>query len=347
MAQKGEIKWINFAKLTAILAVLIDHSEMILYSNGGISMATYFSVTLFVFISGMMLYKSVTGHNLGYLNTVSKNLKRILPAYMLAVFIYQLAYTGFFDFTTYLGYLINFNICGHFYYVAVYIQLTLIGWVLVRTISNISCKYSVLIEAAVGILILAVSSYTTLHTNVLYIYGGGGKLFGGTYLFIFYLGMFAMKHNIFGKINFTTAMILTIISLACTVIWWKFECINHYSLDAKLPFGEGINPPSVSTTVMMLCVAIFCFSFITVLENITKLTAIVDFMSKLGRHTLYIFLYHRIVLDKFLVPMVNIGNIWIKRIIFMLLMISVPVIIEYILTEIKAFLTRPTEGVSK
>lgn len=56
---KQEIKWINCAKAVAVFAVLIDHTNGILYTNANIAMASYYSVSLFILISGMLSFTSV------------------------------------------------------------------------------------------------------------------------------------------------------------------------------------------------------------------------------------------------------------------------------------------------
>lgn len=56
--EKKQIEWINGAKFVAILAVLVDHTYGILYNNPDIAKATYFSVALFVLLSGMTSYLS-------------------------------------------------------------------------------------------------------------------------------------------------------------------------------------------------------------------------------------------------------------------------------------------------
>lgn len=40
-----EVKWINCAKLVAILAVMTDHTYSLLYTDLGINMLSYFSVS--------------------------------------------------------------------------------------------------------------------------------------------------------------------------------------------------------------------------------------------------------------------------------------------------------------
>ena len=56
---KQEIKWINCAKAVAVFAVLIDHTNGILYTHANIAMASYYLVSLFILISGMLSFTSV------------------------------------------------------------------------------------------------------------------------------------------------------------------------------------------------------------------------------------------------------------------------------------------------
>lgn len=56
---KQEIKWINCAKAVAVFAVLIDYTNGILYTNANIAMASYYLVSLFILISGMLSFTSV------------------------------------------------------------------------------------------------------------------------------------------------------------------------------------------------------------------------------------------------------------------------------------------------
>lgn len=61
------IKWIDCAKCLAILAVMTDHTNGILYTNQDIAYASYFSVSLFIIIAGMMSFLSNERHNLNCL----------------------------------------------------------------------------------------------------------------------------------------------------------------------------------------------------------------------------------------------------------------------------------------
>lgn len=49
----NRIKWIDCAKAVAIIAVVLDHCNGLLYTNALIAQSSYFSVSLFVLLSGM------------------------------------------------------------------------------------------------------------------------------------------------------------------------------------------------------------------------------------------------------------------------------------------------------
>lgn len=61
---RREIKWINRAKAVAIFAVLVDHTYGILYTNVKVAMASNYSVSLFILISGILSYTSTGGENM-------------------------------------------------------------------------------------------------------------------------------------------------------------------------------------------------------------------------------------------------------------------------------------------
>lgn len=52
----GQVAWVNGAKLVAMLAVLVDHTNGVLYTSQEVALASYFSVALFILLSGMASY---------------------------------------------------------------------------------------------------------------------------------------------------------------------------------------------------------------------------------------------------------------------------------------------------
>lgn len=330
-----EIKWINCAKFMAIIAVLVDHTNGILYTNYNIALASYYSVALFILISGMMCWESNRRHDLNWIHTFVRASKNIFASYFLATFIYQIYIFRYFDLYDFLNYVISFNMSGPFYYVLLYLQLMLVS----RFIYTVICRMerifqsspaaNILAEIISGGGILFISYLTTNYTNILNVYGGGGRLLGGTYLLLFYMGMLFAKHNLFKKFQLKKSIM---IAAGCSVlwcVWWKIVCDAPFALDAKLPFGAGGNPPSISIGVMAIITLFLSYGVFTLIACFKYTEWAVIFTAWIGKHTLYIFLYHRLFLDFVLGKHILIQNIWFRRAWYIGIMIFGSVFIEY------------------
>lgn len=332
---KDKIKWINCAKTIAILAVLIDHTAGIAYSNDNITRLSYFSVSLFVLISGMLRWKSNEKHQRNYIQSVKASCKSIVLAYLMATFVYHIVDNHRFDFEVYVQQLIYFNASSPFYYVMLYIQLMFIDRLLYTFIKKIPIKYDKILEFGFGCVLLVFVCMTTNRSNILGIYGGGGVLFGGTYLLLFYIGMLLSKHRIYEKVEFKRSCIFTVLFLFLSFCWWRFECVNQFKIDSYLPFGRGVNPPSISLTLMALLILNFSFGFFTLCEQIEKLSWITNIFGSLGKHTLYVFLYHRLYLDYFLRKYITMEYGILKLLIYFGVMIAGSILLEYFFVVIK------------
>ncbi len=93
------------------------------------------------------------------------------------------------------------------------------------------------------------------------------------------------------------------------------------------PLGGGINPPGVTLFVLAVLVLLVLYSFFLLLSNGHNKYGLkfAKFVGSIGKNSLYIFLYHRLILDYFLKIYVHINNMWIKRLIFLLCMIGIPI----------------------
>lgn len=352
MEHKKQIAWLNGAKFIAILAVMIDHTYGVLYTKADIAYASYFSVSLFVILSGMTSYLSDLHHTDYGLKGIIRSCRNIVSAYCIAVVVYMIVITQGFDFSAYLAYLFNFNISGPHYFVLLYIQLMIVNGFFLsllqkcpRSIKGYFCEMLIMI----GIIVLSI--WTTNHTNILNVYGGGGKLFGGTYLILYYFGMLVMRH---GWLENTT-MIKSVIALILPgILWfivWRYACTNGLKLDTYVPFGDGYNPPSITFMTFGFCMLFMTFGFFTLLEQIECLKKISLFICGIGGHSLYIFLYHRLLLDcflhKYMTSLLD-ANRWLARIVFFAVMIAGSVLIEigidYIQKLIKWVYNRESEG---
>lgn len=324
---RQQINWINCAKFIAIFAVLVDHTNGLLYSNSHVRFASYYSVSLFIIISGYLCYKSNASQNISYGKTIVKSCKKILGAYLLATGIYIVVEYHFWDFQTFVSAVIFFNASSPFYYVLLYVQLMIINKLLYSVLVQMSnIKTGVLLGGVLGITYL-----TTNYTNILGIYGGGGKLFGGTYLALFYLGMMFAKYCIF-EINSKKAIsCLFIVSGLCCVGWGKIIWLGFQpSIDSKVPFGNGVNPPSITFSLLAIFMLFLCYSLFTICSWNKYAAYLAQSVGWIGKHTMYIFLYHRLWLDFYLERYLQIENINIKRVIYFFVMVFASIMLEYV-----------------
>lgn len=337
---KERVKWIDLAKFLAILAVMVDHTGGILYSSYYVAYSSYFSVSLFIIVLGITTMWQLCSAD----NVLKKSWTMctvILRPYIVATVIYRIFITGFFDFEDILNSIVYFNGTLPFYWVLLYLQLVLISPVIMMFLEHSSgCRIQGLIEMAGLIATMVVSWMTTNYSDILGVYGGGGKLFGGTYLVLFYIGMWFAKYFHKIRIGIASAVICSLIMFACTIAWWIFISNNRLGIDSRLPFGEGFNPPSISFGIYALLIA----SMLLFLERALScrpngfLMKIMTRLSSLGKHTMYIFLYHMFFLSIVLprvesVTGIVIENIWIKRFGYFGIMIFGSIIIEVVLEK--------------
>ena len=322
----------------AILAVLLDHSFGILYTNSDYQLGSGYSVSLFILISGLLTYHSIRRHNYSYCKTVQHSLKKIVIAYLIATLIYQVwAYKGF-DLVRYVNGLIAFNASGPFYYVLLYIHLMLISKIIYSLIA-FKTPAGLIKDVTVGYCIIAISYITTNYTNVLNVYGGGGKLLGGTFLFLFYLGMMFEKYKVFEKITLVKCLISVSMGVSVFLGGWIFGCNDRFKIDNLIHFGAA-NPPGITLMSLSFGMIFFCFGAFNVLNRLKFLTYIVRFVSWLGSHTLYIFLFHRFWLDYILCPYIVISDPCIRFIVYFAVMIVGSIIFEFAVSYIAQIYVR-------
>lgn len=113
-----------------------------------------------------------------------------------------------------------------------------------------------------GVVILFISSVFTNRTAMADIYGGGGKLAGGTYIICLYVGMIFGKYynRIIAWLNKYTICVGFIFSLAITILSWRLLCVKGFIFDSYGILGEGINPPGWHLIVYSVSVMMTIFS---------------------------------------------------------------------------------------
>lgn len=264
-------------------------------------------------------------------------------SYCIAVAVYQVAGTGGFRLYEYVYYLVHFNISGPHYFVLLYLQLMLCSrffYLLLQKCPH--SKKGYIYEGIILSALLLFAAWTTNHTDILGVYGGGGKLLGGTYLVLYFFGMLIIKHGWLEKVSAAKSAAFFMIAGAAWFWLWRLICNNGFVLERYLPYGAGFNPPGVTLWLLACCMLFFAYGFFTLLEQNQYLSTISLLAGRAGTYTMPIFLYHRLFLDYYLFKYVTFlpsKQIWAARILYFVVMIAGSLMIEWIRKKLAIFVT--------
>ncbi|HJA92845.1 MAG TPA: acyltransferase [Candidatus Eisenbergiella merdipullorum] len=301
--EKKSVIWIDCAKFLAILAVLVDHGKGILYEGETIQYISFFSVAVFFFLSGMTSWYSLERRRPEetFARWTARRVWRIFAPYMVAVAVCQFFKSGYsLSLGPYILWVLNFNLEGQFYFVLIYLQLIAAAPVLYLLTKycrrgKFSFLWRLIYLGAAG----TVSIFCMKHTFALQTYGGGNYLLGGTYLFLFVMGLIAADMQI--RIRYRSRAVVC--AAASTVV---FAAVLIFLLKDRLALDEAlfgwalrVNPPGITMTVYSLAVIFLIFSWCSlgVLTGSRAVARLLDALAWLGRYTLYIFLYHMLILE--------------------------------------------------
>ncbi len=305
--EKRNIVWIDCAKFLAIAAVVTDHSKGILYEGEALQYAAFFSVSAFLFLSGMTCYFSLERRKEEETlpRWTGRRLWRILAPYLAAVAVYQYVKSGFqFSLAHFFIWAVHFNVEGSFYFVLIYLQLILAAPIVYRL--TLFCRRGRWSFLWRGVYLAAAWCFSLAcmkHTFALETYGGGNYLFGGTYLFLFVMGMIAadMRIRLYSLKSAVPASIASIVVYGGVL---AFLLKDRLAFDESL-FGWAlrVNPPGITMIGYTLAFLFLIFSLCSLgaLLNHPAVNGALRVLSWLGRYTLYIYLYHTIILD-YLLP---------------------------------------------
>ena len=295
------IKWINFIKAIALIAVVIDHNFHILYENYLFLKLTFFSVTTFVFLSGYTSTISFKKHkSINLINYLKKKFVTLIIPYLISVFLVLFIVNHNFSFQNYINSIIYFNADGIYYFVFFFLQLTIISPILYLLINNIELsKYKTSLNILLIVSIIVISICSLKYTNLLPLYGGGKYLFGGTYLIVYFMGMFISYYQI-QKYSKSNLLVNTLVSFLFLCIWFYINYKGYFSFDIYLYLGEGINPPLIDLALYSILIIIFLKNFYYLFSslNIRIINKILNLFDVLGRYTFIIFLFHKIVMNR-------------------------------------------------
>ena len=342
------LTWIDCVKTVAILAVMVDHTYGVLYENRNIQMGSFFSVSLFILMMGITTWISEEKQvDVTISQKIGRRTKKIVIPYIVATFIYTLVQDKFFDADIFLKRVIFFNASGPFYYVALYLQLIFINIFLYGIIKKVDgYKYSVVYKMIMLIIMLPIASLAVNYSDIYGIYGGGGKLLGGTYFLLSYSGML-MAPWLLKRKSRVYLGVLTGTSGVLLIGWYLFVFTDNFHIDSYIPFGLGKNPPSITAMIMAILMLFFSYGIFSLwsMSDDKFVLSLENWISIIGKNSLYIFLYHRLILDYYLRLKIDMDNMWAKRFIYLICMVVLPMVGRAAYIKIKnALLSKEDAG---
>ncbi len=327
-----KLLWISGTKAVAMIAVVLVHCDGKMYVNEYISMATSFSVTLFVLVSGYSSGLSFIRHPNRQLSDSIYKMLPLIEEYLLATAILSTLYSKSFNLTEILKHSILFDIEGSYYFIFFFLQLKLISDIICRVIGKLYVDSKALAwSSLVPVAILC--SLFVKHTRLLPLYGGGKYLLGGTYFFVYYLGVLLSRVDLNAFMNKAAFVVSSVAWLILSVLITK----HKLPIDRILrPFwGAGDNPPSVAYMLFALSTFIICYISFNYFDRFeSKIATIVkDVIVAIGENTYSIFLYH-LALVKLLVPLCD-NNIILLRIVVFPLLFIVPACVSVAIRKVR------------
>lgn len=337
------INWIDCSKAVAIIAVAVDHCHNLLYSSDTLQQASFFSVSVFVLLSGVSTGVTSKYKDRDYIYQLKK-IGKLFKDYAIATGVYLIFAEHFFDLKTYITYLLNFNIKELFYFLLFFFQLLLVSPFLVKCCKFFSKFNRGIWQGLVVVGIFILSILCIQITFILPVHGGGKYLFGGTYLFLYYLGILFGWYNIFDKSRKIKYIMLLLFG-GLWIVWFFLDVYSIIPLDKMFEqfIGIGVNPPGIQLILFSVITMFFLYSLFSLLEEEkTKLGKIVvNIFSLLGKYTLYVYMYHLLVRDFILEKITHItSNIWMLRVFVFVPMVFLPMLVVHLLRSCKNYVIR-------
>lgn len=326
------IEWIDCAKFVAIIAVVVDHTNGLVYTNRLIAAASYFSVSLFILLSGITTWTSYNrwqGSDAGY---IVARLKSLFLQYAFATFVILCVDQRFFDLDTYIDLLLHFNAVSTFYFLAFFFQLILVAPMLVQWCGFCNRQKATLLWQVATIACLCVfACFSYKRTLVLPLLHGGGKyLLGATYVILYYIGMLFASNGVFERTKKQKVAILAV-SAPAWIAWWLLsgKGILPYNWLCAPFWGNGFNPPGLTLMVFSMITLFLLYAMFSLLTESKRasLKRLSVFIITAGRYSLFVFMYHILVrnlLSRYFPALLD--NMWLARFFVFIPMIVLPIL---------------------
>lgn len=325
MAKKGRLVWIDITRAVCIVLICLIHMRGVIYDSYILEKSFYFSVGFLLIISGYVTYKSTAEKGLveAYLKAFYRFIE-IVVLYVLASFIYIIYHDRQFDFPVFIKHLKDFSASGPLYYFAFYLQYIIIGPLLVKIVKLCSSKNrNSWLNTLCFLAVTVVATLCVLYTRIGNIFAGGNMVLGGTHLIVFYLGMLiaCVETSLYKVLRHILVRIL----LTVLTIGWGYAYAYGY-----LPFDRwfkklwlgGTNPPGFSLIILASLAMLTCMAWFKGFNNHSGIWSPFIWI---GQNTLFIFMFHILVMDILLDRAFieqNIHFVWMKILLLIVIIVS-------------------------
>lgn len=308
----------------------------VLHSSEYIQCATLYSVTSLIFCMGITKGISIrkffaTENKIPVISYTIKAMKPVLLSYVIVTSITDIFINGVTDWFQVFEHLLRFNAAGPFYFILLYIKLSLWAPLIYTPF------YYIELNTKKGTRCLLVILLLLFIWNLGYFSINVCDIFGQSYLFVYSLGIIVSFMNI-QKISlksFSISVGLLIIGIFFTYKFYFARVAGNYAyaelidiIDPKLQ----MNPPNIS-------IILYSFGVIGIvyhIANFCKNSLLLKSVGFLGKYSLDIFLWHmfiREILSR--TVLVYLDHIWIRRIVYYAAMFGLPILGRMLYIKIK------------
>lgn len=260
-------------------------------------------------------------------------MRPVLLSYLLASYLSDICINHINDNFLILNHIVNFNAAGPFYFIGLFIKLSV--WApFLYFILDWCSKY----EGVKGILMVALCFFGTWIAGYASI--DVCDIFGQSYLTIYAIGMFASMIELPQRSLrlLTGSAILTMIGVFFSVQFYFARVAGDYSyakyIDILCPKLQ-LNPPNLSIIIYSLGVICVLYCVALYIENVKYFNLPFLLIALLGKYSLDIFLWHIFIQQLLNMTVLDkLNNIWLRRLVYYFAMFLLPIFVRYIYTVI-------------
>jgi len=277
--------WIDVLKGIAILTVVIDHS-FFLFPQLRVNLLwqhTYFSIAWFIFLSGVANTLSAQKNTDwkfpgSYLHFWKKRFSILIPYIIASATAYLFLYNDKFDLKELIRQILFFSAQPTYYFINLICQMYLI-FPLLFTLVKSAINRPLRIFLSLAVFFLSLAIFPLGNIPLIWPFSPVGRLLGSTYLSAFFLGiLFVSKGKLNKKLLFFPSIPVFII-------------LEYLLLFTNNNFvGLAPNVFQVFWALSLLGITSYMLPLLKFIKSIYYSLAF------LGKHSLYIYLYHYLIL---------------------------------------------------